>query len=163
MADTFRYQWGDTKPRVENVATAQAVEIGDLTQLTSGAITRASDETWDTDLATTQANFITNFFGVSMQRKVANEASAHAVPDNRIRVATAAVFELDCDASDTYNVGDLVGPAKQTGNLLENQKVASVAGVTMAIGRVAEKKTSTTLTTVKVEIMSKVCHGGVQA
>lgn len=147
-----RYYAGETQALIAPVLTAQAVAIGDLVGLSSGNVVRAEDITWDTDLATTQEDFVPVFLGVAAQRK---DATVARVPgnseDNVIRIDTDGVFEFDC-ASASFNVGDLVGPAKQTGNALESQKVAAVASAARAIGRVWEKTTSSTK--VKVKLIS---------
>lgn len=147
-----QYQYGGTNPTNATVATAQAVAVGDLCALTSNTITRAQDETWVTDLATTQTNFTAKFLGVSGQQKDANLARVFGnASDNVIRIDAGGVFQFDC-ASATFEVGDLVGCAKQTGNLLESQKVVGVASEALAIGRVIERGTS--ITRVKVQILS---------
>lgn len=147
------YVRGETCPIIAPVATATAVAIGDLVGISSGNVVRAEDVAWDTDLATTQTAFVNIFLGVSAQRKVANVARVDANgQDNRIRVDSEGIFEFDC-ASASFAVGALVGPAKQTGNALESQKVVSVATEGLAIGRVAEATSSATK--VKVKILSK--------
>lgn len=148
-----RYIRGNTNPTPVPIATAQAVALGDLVALTSGTLTRASDETWNTNLATTQAAFVTKFIGVSHQLKRANDVRVYGnSQDNRVVVGPgAAVYEFDCDSA-TFTVGQLVGPAKQTGNALEDRKVVAVSNATEAIGRVAEAGTS--VTKVKVQILS---------
>lgn len=147
------YKRGATDPVVAPVLTAQAVEVGDLVGLSSGNVVRAEDTTWDTNLATTQTAFANAFLGVSGQRKVATVARVIGNgTDNRIRVATGGIYEFDC-ASASFAVGDLVGPAKQSGNALESQKVASVASEAYAIGRVVEATSSATK--VLVRLLSK--------
>lgn len=147
-----RYLYGDTRDVVAPVLTAQAVAVGDLVGLSSGNVVRAEDETWITDTATTQANFVQKFLGASGQVKVAGTARVPAnSEDNVIRVAVDGVYEFDC-ASATFKVGDLVGPAKATGDALESKKVVAVAGEHLAIGRVVEAGTS--VTKVKVQLLS---------
>lgn len=158
MADKKRDRWGDTQPvKSAPVATATVISIGDLCWQDSAAANTpkpASDVSWNVDLATTQADFIATFLGDAAQASASGDTDA-------IRLGTTGVYEFDCAAA-TFAIGDLVGPAKQTGNLLENQKVAAVAGVTMAVGRVAEDVPANA-TTVKVRIFSKLANGGVQA
>ena len=151
MADA-QYQYGDTYPVIAKIATAQEVEIGDLVGLATDEVYPASDEAWDTNLATTQENFVANFLGVSGQKKDANKARVFGnSSDNRIRIDTASIYEFDT-ASASYAIGDLVGPAKQSGNALENQKVAAVAAADKAIGVVVESTSSSTR--VKVQLLS---------
>lgn len=147
-----RYLREDTRPVIAPVLTAQAVEVGDIVGLSSGNVVRAEDTAWNTDLNTTQSDFAALFLGISGQRKVATVARVDANgQDNAIRVDTGGIYETDC-ASATFAVGDLVGPAKQTGNLLESQKVVAVATEARAIGRVVEKGTS--VTKVKWRVLS---------
>lgn len=149
-----RYIKGDAAPEMMTVATAQAVAVGDIVALTTNTITRAFDTVWDTDLATTQTDFVAlPFVGVAAQTKLANVARVFGNgADNVIRVDTAGVFEFDI-ASATVEVGNLVGPAKDTGNNLLSQTVAVVSALTKAIGVVVER--GTTVTRVKVRLLSK--------
>lgn len=149
-----RYIRGETNPVFVTVATAKAVAIGDMVGMSGGTLVKSSDTTWDTNLATTQTAFGTVYLGVAVQRKDANVARVHGnSEDNRIRVATRGIFEFDT-ASASYAVGDLVGPAKQTGNYIEDQKVAAVASEAYAIGRVVEATSSSTK--VLVELLSNI-------
>ena len=156
-----RYCYGDANPLVAPVLTAQAVAVGDLTGLSSGNVIRAEDETWDTSLAQTQFNFAQKFLGVSGQKKVAATARVYGnSEDNTIRIDTDGAYEFDC-ASTSFAVGDLVGPAKQSGNALESQKVVAVADESLAIGRVVDATSSETR--VLVRILSKMTPRARQA
>lgn len=152
MADTFRYKYGDTNPVNVTFDTAYAIEIGDLMFLDSGDSYNAkpaSAFTWDTDLATTQAAFHPLFIGVAMQRYDGSNTDAYGIKDGKIRIATTGVFEFTC-ASASFAVGALVGPAKQSGNALEDQKVASVATESLAVGRAVEETSSETTVDVRI-------------
>jgi hypothetical protein len=156
-----QYLYGDTRPVIAPVLTAQGVAGGDVVGLSSGNVVRAEDTTWNTDLATTQSDFVLLFLGVSGQRKTAAVARVDGNgADNVIRVDADGVWEFDC-ASASFAVGDLVGMAKQTGNALESQKVVAVATEARAIGRVAEKGTS--VTRVKVKLLSVKMPAGRQS
>lgn len=147
-----RYLYGESRPVLAPVATAQAVAVGDLVGLSSGNTVRAEDETWDTSLAQTQSSFAQKFLGVAGQKKVADTAKVYGNSTaNVMRVDAGGVYEFSC-ASASFAVGDLVGPAKQSGNALESQKVVSVGNEGLAIGRVVEATSSET--TVKVELLS---------
>jgi len=109
-----QYQYGGTNPTIATVATAKAVAVGDLCGMSSGTLVKASDTTWNTDLATTQSDFRALFLGVSGQQKDANLARVFGnATDNVIRIDAGGIFTFDC-ASATFEVGDFVGPAKQT-------------------------------------------------
>lgn len=147
------YKYGGQKPVVSAaVATAVLISIGDLVEATSGVPKPAADHTWNTNIATTQEEFHDLFLGVAMQKSIAGDV-------NPIRVATEGIFEFDC-ASANFEVGDLVGTAKQTGNGIETQKVVAVATANLAVGRVAKRGTS--VTKVWVEIISTLARGGPQ-
>lgn len=149
---TTRYLHSDTDPVMVPIATGQAVDVGDLSGLDAGTLVRAEDTTWDTNLATTQTAFVAKFLGVSGQKKAAGTARIFGnSSDNICRVDSAGIYEFSC-ASATFAVGDLVGPAKQSGNALESQKVVAVAYEHLAIGRVVEAGAS--ITKVKVRLLS---------
>ncbi len=158
MADVMRWRYGETNPVVSKaIGSSTVIQIGDLVEMAAdGTVTPASAHTWNTDLATTQNEFQDTFLGVAMQRSRSGDTDP-------IRVATSGVFEFDC-ASATFEIGALTGPAKQTGNALENQKVVALAGGSeaKAIGRVA-KRIGTADTKVLVEIVSTIQRGGPQA
>lgn len=144
------HQYGDAKPVVTKaVPTATVIETNDLigTVASGDAPYPASDQAWDTDLATTQTAFVARFLGVSM------EASRNG-DIQPIRVNTAGVHEFECAAAQ-FELGDLVGPAKQSGNLLEDRKVVAVATEALAIGRVAKYYGANT-TKVLVDVMTNV-------
>lgn len=107
-----------------------------------------------TDATTmTQYNFSRYFIGISNQRKVANVARPFGnSEDNRMIVCQGGVYECDC-ASASFDVGDYVGPAKDTGNTLMDQTVIEVAHESLAVGRVVQAGTS--VTKVLVEMYGK--------
>lgn len=139
-----QYLFGTAAPVEAPVANATAVSVGDLVGLSSGNVVTAAATTWDTNTATTQAAFALLFLGVAAQRKVASVPRIYGnSQDLIIRVDTAGEYEFDC-ASATFAVGDLVGPAKDTGNALLSNKVVAVATENLAIGRVTKAGTSIT-------------------
>lgn len=149
-----RYVQGDIRPRECTIATAKTINKGDLAGLSSNTIVKPSDIAWDTNLATTQTAFVNTFVGVSNQWKT-DSTKARIFgnsADNVLIVAAGGVWEFDC-ASTTFEVGDLVGPAKDTGNALLNDRVVAVGSEALAIGRVAKRGTS--ITRVQVELLPK--------
>ena len=143
---------GPVFPITAPVLTAQAVASGDLVGLSSGNVVRAADTTWNTDLATTQSDFRAIFLGASMQDKVAATARVYGnSTDNLIGVSVGGVWEYDC-ASATFAVGDLVGPAKDSGNALLSNKVVAVGAEVNAIGRVV--KAGASITRVQIRLLS---------
>ncbi len=161
MADTMRWRYGETNPIVIPVDSATVIEIGDLVFLETDDARPAGQDTngdgtgdlWNTNLATTQEAFHDKFAGVAMQRSRAGDTSP-------IRVATSGVFEF-LATSDTYELGQLVGPKKATGNNLVNQTVEDVATANLAVGRVAKREGAAT-TRVLVDVVGTVLHGGPQ-
>jgi hypothetical protein len=102
----------------------------------------------------TQFNFRQIFLGAAGQRKTAGVAQATgAGAANFLRVDTRGVWEFDC-VSQTFNLGDLVGPAKQTGNQLYSSTVDLVANPNLAIGRLDKPYASAT-TKAYVRLFSK--------
>lgn len=148
MSNNMRWRYGDTNPvKSPAVDTAYLIEIGDLVYLAqtysqpgasvnTGDVAPASLMTWTTSLQVTQQMFKKDFLGVAMQCSPIGDT-------NSIRVATEGVFEFDC-ASATFKQGDLIAPAKQSGNLLENQKVVAATDINGAIGRAERTYTSAT-------------------
>ncbi len=135
-------QRGDVELVFVPVATAKAVAKGDMVgRAADGTVVKASETTWDTDLATTQAAFKALFLGAASQAKTANaDIVVNTGPNSgKIRCANGGVFPYTA-AAGTYLIGTLVGPAKASGNALEDQKVAVVATEAVAIGRVAGRE-----------------------
>jgi len=115
----------------------------------------ASSFTWPTDLPTTQAAFIAKFCGLAGQRydTLLALANTYGLKDGQMTYNRGGVFRFDTAVA-SYNALDLVGLAKQTGNFLENQKVALVATKNLAIGRVIRPTVNETV--VDVEILPMV-------
>lgn len=147
------WHYGDAAPVVSKaIDTAAVIEVGDLVEMAAtGEVTAADDHTWNTNLATTQEEFHDKFLGVAQERSRAGDVQP-------IRVNTLGVHEFDCAAA-TFELGTLVGPAKQSGNALENQKVVAVATANLAIGRIAKRYGSNT-TKVLVRVRSVVMEQG---
>lgn len=93
----------------------------------------AGSFTWNTDLATTQDDFKAVFRGVSMAKRLASQTTDGGMTDGMIMESGEFVFPCAALGSAAV-VGDYVGPAKQSGNLLEPQKVAIASAVAGAIG-----------------------------
>lgn len=150
------WHYGDARPVITKaVPTANVIEVGDMVQQAAGGdITAISATVWDTSLAVTQETAIDTFLGIAQERSRVGDVEP-------IRVDTHGVHEFDCAAA-TFELGALVGPAKQSGNALENQKVVAVATTDLAIGRVAKRYGSNT-TKVLVDVRGFVTEGGVQA
>lgn len=158
MAERTGHLHGEATPRMTKaVASASVINIGELVFEDSGASDvpkAAADITWNTNIGTTQEDFHDQFKGVAAQRSRSGDTDP-------IRVNTTGVHIFNC-ASATFAAGDLVGPAKDTGNALLSDTVVAVATANLAIGRVTKHYTSNT-TRVEVEIVGTLDHGGPQA
>lgn len=152
-SDTFRYRYGQTQPVEAVIATNQQANVGDLVAYESNTLVRAEDQAWNGTLLQTQTDFVASFLGVCAQRKNSGstQPGTGGGPAGFVRVDTVGVFEFDC-ATATFNIGDLVGPAKDTGNALLSQTVVAVGSKVAAIGRVNEGGTN--LTKVKVRVFT---------
>lgn len=153
MSDVYRYRYGDTYPVSPSFKSGTAVELGDLVYLDAGDSTKvkpAGSFTWDTDLATTQRQFARACAGVAAQSYDGSNDQAYGIKDGKLRIDSDGVFEFACDSA-SFKIGDLVGPAKQSGNALEPQKIAAVASADLAIGRVVEEGASVTKIKVRIQ------------
>jgi hypothetical protein len=112
------------------VNLADAFSQGDLIGrvAATGIGFRASSQAWDTDLATTRAAFVVLFAGVAEQEKTAAE-NVYGNGERfklHLRISTGGVNRYALKAG-TYKYGDFLGPAKQTGDLLEDQVLEIVS------------------------------------
>lgn len=161
MSATF--QRGNSRQVMLPVASADAYAQGDLVgrNSTTGVGFRAGSQAWDTDLATTRAAFVVLFAGVSAQDKDADENVYGNGEANKLnlRIDTGGVHLFDC-ATGTYKLGDYLGPAKQSGNALENQKLEIVATEAQATHKcVGVRGSFTDPTEVEAEVLSRVFRG----
>ena len=157
------FQRGDARPVNVPFALAKSVAEDDLIAIdSSGDGYKASEETWNTDLATTRAAFVTKFAGASAQAKDANGTIPY------MSGALALMLKVDCSGvrsyaakAGTYKVGDFIGPAKQSGNLLEDKTIEVVASAAQAIGKyVGAPGTLAAGAMAEVEILSTVLPAG---
>jgi hypothetical protein len=153
MTDKMRWRYGDTNPVIAAVDAATVIEIGDLLYQETDDARPASSQADQLTKEANQALFTTKFLGVAMQRSRAGETAP-------IRVATTGVFEFDCPSA-TFELGNLMGVDENAaGTALLNQQVTTVTQNADAIGRVA-KRQATALTSVLVDVCSKIMTGGV--
>jgi hypothetical protein len=151
----MRWRYGDTCPVMLPVDSATVIEIGDLVYLDTDDAKPAAVQADQGTEAANQELFHDKFAGVAMQAS----ASGDTQP---VRVATAGVFEFDC-VSAAFEVGEPIGADENAGGTaLEDQTVAEVATLNLAIGRCA-KRVSPAATRVLVDVVSTVLKGGPQA
>lgn len=135
------------------IATAKAIDSWYACALTSGTLTLASDETWDTNLATTQAAFVAKFLGVTDQLKQANVARIPGnMQDNIIRVVSDGLYMVPC-TSTTYVIGDTLGPSKAAGNALVDTSFEKAAAASSCF-RVVKGSGGANATEVLCRVMS---------
>jgi hypothetical protein len=96
------------------VDSATAINAGDAVYLDTDDVKPASSQTWDTNLATTQAALVDHFLGIALADHAANSG---AVTDFPVDISPLSVYEMDC-ASETHEIGDPLGMDKASGNAL---------------------------------------------
>jgi hypothetical protein len=161
MAGVFRQtgQHGDYDQAVPVWKASIAVAPGDFVYRESdGYDYPVSSYTWNTDLATTAGTLNALFRGVSMTRRSTAQATDGGRSDGCI--IYTGEFEYPCAAlGSAAKPGDLVTFAKQTGNLIENQKVTITATIGQAIGRVTEDA-AVGATSIKFKLLTPLIYGG---
>ncbi len=135
MANQLRHRHGDVQLRRLRVDAGTVIEAGDLVFLDSDDVKPASDFTWDTDLATTQAAFAASFLGVAHTPSASGETD-----DVSVDVGATAVYQFDVPSA-TYEVGDELGP-DEASSALADQQLEAVGSAGLAIARAAEYRTS---------------------
>jgi hypothetical protein len=152
MSDKMRWRYGDTNPVVAAVAAGTVIEIGDLLWQDTNNAKPAAMLADSGNKAANQETFVENFLGVAMSRSRQGDAAP-------VRVATTGVFEFPCP-SETFELGDLMGPDSGAGTALVNQQAVKVSDSRYAIGRAA-KRQPTASTCVLIDIRSTIMSGGV--
>jgi hypothetical protein len=133
MANKVRYRSGQVHLVSVRVDAATVIEVGDLLFLDTDDAKPASAFPWNTNLATTQSDFAAQFLGVAHEQSKSGDTAPISVD-----VGSDAVYELDA-ASATYELGDTLGPDKDTGNQLLDQQLEAAVG-TSSIARAVESK-----------------------
>lgn len=145
---SFRFRNGQMKLVPFRVASASVIRPGDMVFVysTLDQVKAAADITWNSTLATTQADFANVFAGIAHTGSASGDTD-----DILVDVSSSSVYEYPC-ASATFKTGAPIGPAKQSGNALESQKVVEATG-TSCVGRTVEPKSSAA-TSIKVSFAS---------
>jgi len=133
MANRLRYRSGPVELHRLRVDSGTVIEAGDLVFLDTDDVKPASDFTWDTDLATTQAAFAAEFLGVAHQASAAGETD-----DISVDLSPHSVYEFDV-AAGTFEVGDALGPDEGSSDL-QDQQLEAVGSAALGIARAAEYK-----------------------
>lgn len=146
-----KYLHGDQRPRPYPVDSGSDFQVGDLVYSDAAdgfAVKPAADFTWNSTLATTQSDFALRFAGVVMGTYAGTTFTGegpneYGLQKGEVMVAQGGVYEFDC-ASASFKPGTLLGPAKQSGNALESQKLVQTSTEATSIARVWQKTTSAT-------------------
>jgi hypothetical protein len=109
-----RHRYGEQFIVHVAVDSTTAIQAGDALFLDTDDAKPASSETWNTNLATTQANFVNHFLGIAQADHPANGGAVTNFP---VDIGPNSVYEMDC-ASETHEIGDTLGIDKDTGNAL---------------------------------------------
>ena len=146
----LRFRSGQVQLRKVNAAANSVIEAGDLIWLDGQVARPASEFTWNTDLATTQADFATSFLGVAHQPSASGSGDPITVD-----ISPSSVYEFDTSAA-TFTLGDTLGCDENAAALM-NQQLEHAAAA-QAIARAAESTGSGT-TSVRVTLSSAYCTG----
>ena len=155
MANHLRFRSGPVQLIKASVEAASLIEPGDLVYLDGSNARPASEFTWDTNLATTQAAFADVFLGVAHERSADGDTDAVSVD-----ISPHSVYEFDLDAA-SYTLGDLLGPDEASSSLM-TQQLEAVATAAAAIARLVEL-TSGTVSTARVTFASAFSTGSANA
>ncbi len=139
MSNQLRFRSGHVHLHKLRVDSGTVIEAGDLVFLDSDDVKPASDFTWDTDLATTQASFAASFLGVAHQQSDDGDTE-----DVSVDLSSCGIYEFDVDAA-TCEVGDIFGPDELASSLMD-QQLEAVASAGLGIARAAEYKAASAST-----------------
>lgn len=134
MTNLLGFRSGQVQLHKLRVDSGTVIEVGDLVFLDTDDVKPASDFTWDTDLATTQAQFAEVFLGVAHQQSADGDTD-----DISVDLSPNSIYEFDADSA-IYEVGDTLGPDEGSSNLMDHQLEAADAAASIA--RAAEHKAS---------------------
>lgn len=127
----LRFRSGQVQLARLRVDSGTVIEAGDMVFLDSDDVKPASDFTWTTDLATTQALFAAAFLGIAHQQSADGDTD-----DISVDLSPHAVYEFDVNAA-TYEVGDALGPDENSSALMD-QQLEAVASAALGIARAVE-------------------------
>lgn len=142
MSNSFNYRFGQTEMVKFAVDSATVIEIGDLVYLNTDDVKPAADLTWDTNLATTQADFADVFAGVAAEQSASGDTDSIDID-----ISPMSVYEFAV-ASATYEIGDKLGPDQSGGTALLSQQLEEAVAAS-AVAVAYERKTSATRLKVK--------------
>ena len=132
---SYRFRRGISEYTTIPSPASTMINPGDLIFNNGGVAQVASAFTFTTDLPTTQALAKQKFLGVAMDYKSASDPST-----TPILVCLKGVFEYPVTAfSAAHHIGEFVGPAKDTGSNMLDQKLAIAPTFDLGIGVLVEE------------------------
>ncbi len=154
MSNQLRFRSGQVQLHKLRVDSGTVIEAGDLVFLDTDDVKPASDFTWDTDLATTQAEFAAVFLGIAQQQSADGDTD-----DVSVDLSPFSVYEFDVNSA-TYELGDSLGPDENSSQLMNQQLEAAIEG--NSIARAAEYQASAS-STLRVQFASAYHAGAANA
>lgn len=165
MTDIMRKVWDNAANPADLVEyavdSATAIEIGDLLWLDVDDVKPASATgLWTGGLAGTQGNLAMKFAGVAASAHDANDTAVTTV-----RVYRQGTFRFPLTTAAALEVGDLIaGSRNGSTNVLHAQQVDRIANNQVnqgnAIGRVAKRSGTSTVSVAEFEILASTVPGG---
>ncbi len=135
MGNNLRFRSGQVQLHKFRVDSGTVIEAGDLVFLDGDDIKPASSFAWNSDLATTQADFAAKFAGVAHQ-----SSSLGQTDDVSVDVSPMSIYEFDVNST-TYEVGDALS-ADELSSSLMNQQLEAVGSDDLGIARASEYRAS---------------------
>lgn len=146
---SMRHRYGQQVIMRGAVDSATEIAMGDLVYLDTDDIKPAGSETWSTDLATTQSNFLNHFLGIALND---HPAGSGIVLDFPVDISPMSVYEMDCN-EETHELGDMLTPIKATGNALVADTLKKTTTASVGCAR-CMRRDPTALTRVMVRFQS---------
>lgn len=124
------------------VANATAFNINDLVwwDNTAKLAKPAAALTWDTNLATTQADYVNVHLGICLTTKVASDGQVTI----KVDVGPNSLYDLAIASGTAYTIGDTFGPAKDTGNNIVSNKIVKAVATSSCLQAAADATTAAT-------------------
>ncbi len=146
---SMRHRYGQQSTIRGAVDSATEIVMGDLVYLDTDDIKPAGSETWVTDLATTQGNFVNHFLGIALAD---HPAGSGIILDFPVDISPMSIYEMDC-SEETHEIGDLLTPIKATGNALVANTIKKTTTAALGCARCI-RRDPTAKTTAMVRLQS---------
>lgn len=149
MSNDFTFRSGQRQLFKYGVASVTVVEIGDMLSLNTSdeEVKPASDFTWNSNLATTQAGFADVFLGIAVEKSASGDTA-----DISVDISADSVYEFAVSSA-AYKIGTTLGPAKASGNALVNQTLASAVAAS-SVARAVFSSNGASVTRLRVKFAS---------